>query len=194
MESVATWLAPAATMIAAMMTAANLGSRLTGYGFVVFTVGSICWVIIGLATDQQNLVLSNGFLTVVNLVGIWRWLGRQVRHEEGSRVAADRSARARVPTLFSAAAMVGAPLLADNEEKVGTVIDAMLTCKDQELAYLVISEGGVGGVGETLHVVSPADLSFAHGKVRSRLTMAQITALPEVPADRWPEAVPVAAS
>ena len=190
MDHVATWLAPAPTMIAAMMTAANVGSRITGYGFIIFTVGSICWVIIGLATDQQNIVLSNGFLTVVNIVGIWRWLGRQVRHEEGSRIAAARSARAPSPTLFSAATMIGAPLFANNGKKAGTVVDAMLTCEGQDLSYLVITDGGVGGVGETLRIVSPSDLSFVHNDVRSLLSTSQIMALPAVPSDRWPEAAP----
>ena len=45
MESIAGWVAPVATTIAALMTASNLGSRITGYGFIVFTVGyaSIGW-------------------------------------------------------------------------------------------------------------------------------------------------------
>jgi len=40
MESIATWVAPIATTIAALMTASNLGSRITGYGFIVFTTAS----------------------------------------------------------------------------------------------------------------------------------------------------------
>lgn len=32
----ASWLAPAATMIAAIMTASNAGTRMTGWGFVLF--------------------------------------------------------------------------------------------------------------------------------------------------------------
>ena len=81
MIETAGWLAPAATMIAAMMTAANLGARVTGWGFVVFTVGSIGWCAIALSTGQQNLLWTNGFLTLVNGVGIWRWLGRKARSE-----------------------------------------------------------------------------------------------------------------
>jgi hypothetical protein len=40
MNDIAAWIAPAATVIAAVMTAANLGARITDWGFVVFTVGS----------------------------------------------------------------------------------------------------------------------------------------------------------
>ena len=79
--------------MAAMMTAANLGARVTGWGFIVFTLGSICWSLVGLQSGQTNLVATNVFLTCVNLVGIWRWLGRQRGYEDGAR-AASRSSRA----------------------------------------------------------------------------------------------------
>ena len=46
----AEWVAHAATMVAAMMTAANVGARVTGWGFVVFTISSIAWSFIGKAT------------------------------------------------------------------------------------------------------------------------------------------------
>ena len=46
-RSIAGWVAPVATTIAALMTASNLGSRITGYGFIVFTIGSIAWLYAG---------------------------------------------------------------------------------------------------------------------------------------------------
>lgn len=192
-EEIAGWVAPAATMIAAMMTAANLGSRITGYGFIVFTIGSICWSIIGIASGQQNLLLSNGFLTVVNLVGIWRWLGRQAKYEDGSKAAAQRSAHAPVPTLFSAAGLVGAKLLDRDGDTIGSVVDGMLQCDSRDLAYLVVSIGGVGGVGETLRALDPALVSYGAEGVQSKLSAAELEHLPELAADNWPEALPVAA-
>lgn len=62
MPDVAAWIASAATMIAAMMTAANLGTKITGWGFVVFTVGSVAWAAVGLTTEQPSLAITNGFL------------------------------------------------------------------------------------------------------------------------------------
>jgi hypothetical protein len=59
MESIATWLAPIATTIAALMTASNLGTRITGWGFVVFTIGSLAWLALGIATGQSNLLWQN---------------------------------------------------------------------------------------------------------------------------------------
>lgn len=95
MEQAANWVAPIATTIAAIMVAANLGSRLTGYGFVVFSIGSIAWMAVGWFNDQMNLVWQNAVLLGVNLVGIWRWLGLRARYEKGAQVAAEQSAEGR---------------------------------------------------------------------------------------------------
>lgn len=189
MEEAAGWIGPAATMIAAMMTAANLGSRVTGWGFVVFVIGSISWSIVAIATGQNNLLWTNGFLTLVNLVGVWRWLGRQAKYDDGSAAAASRSAHARVPTLFSTSGLTGAKLLGRNGEPIGIIVDAMAKCVGGQIAYLVVSEGGVGGVGERLHVLDPRSLKFNHDRVESDMTAEELALLPETPADRWPEAV-----
>ena len=101
MEDAAGWIAPIATMIAAMMTAANLGPRVTGWGFVVFTVGSLAWSTVAIATGQANLLWTNGFLTLVNLVGIWRWLGREAKYDDGAKTARSESDAMRAaPALF----------------------------------------------------------------------------------------------
>src|SRR4051812_35651207 len=109
--TLAGWIAPAATMIAAMMTAANLGARVTGWGFVVFTVGAIAWIVTALATGQQNLLVANAFLLVVDVIGIWRWLGRQARYADGADAAAKDSIRDESPTLFALGSLEGRPLL-----------------------------------------------------------------------------------
>lgn len=189
MEEMAGWIAPAATMIAAMMTAANLGARVTGWGFVVFSVGSVAWTTVGLTSGQTNLVLSNAFLTVVNLVGIWRWLGRQATYDKGSSAAADASARHPVPSLYPAGGVIGAKLTGPGGEAVGTVVDAMLGCGDNAIAYVVVSTGGVGGVGETLHALTPAELVFGKDGVRTELGVDAIRRKPAVQANRWPEAL-----
>jgi hypothetical protein len=92
------WIAPAATMIAAIMTAANLGARVTGWGFAVFSVGALAWVIVGATTGQHNLLWSNAFLLLVDLIGVWRWLGRRARYDEAAEAASARSAASRAPT------------------------------------------------------------------------------------------------
>lgn len=193
MEQIAGYVAPAATMIAAMMTAANLGARVTGWGFVVFTLGSICWSIIGVTTGQQNLLLSNAFLTAVNLVGIYRWLGREAKHSDGSRRAAKRSERKPGPTLMSACTLLGAPVNDRSGDKLATVVDAMLSREGRDIVYLVASRGGVGGVGERLHPLDPCAVELDGDGVTTRLSGEEIDRLPVLEPDRWPAELPRAA-
>ena len=74
MEDIAKWVAPIATTVAALMTASNLGARITGWGFVVFTVGSLAWLTLGIVTEQPNLLWQNVILTLLNLFGIWLYI------------------------------------------------------------------------------------------------------------------------
>ncbi len=182
-------VAPAATMIAAMMTAANLSPRITGWGFVVFTVGSIGWCIIGMASGQQNLLLSNAFLTVVNAVGIWRWLGRQARYADGSRKATQRSEVEPGSPIMPISGLTGSDVLDCDGTKVATVVDAMVSCDRGELAYAVISVGGIGGVGETLHGLAPEAMTLAADGIRTPLSEAALRALPIIDVDHWPTRV-----
>jgi hypothetical protein len=89
------WVAPITGVSAAVMVAINLGTRFTGWGFVVFTVSSVAWVALGLAEGIQSIVIQNGVLFVINLVGIYRWLFVKYRYEKGA-AAAERSAAGRV--------------------------------------------------------------------------------------------------
>jgi hypothetical protein len=189
MEQAAGWIAPVATMIAAMMTAANLGARVTGWGFIIFTIGSVGWSIVGLTTGQQNLVLTNGFLTIVNLVGIWRWLGRQARYQDGGKAATERSAAARVPTLYPAGSLAGARLMGRGGEAIGVVVEAMLRCSDTGVAYVVVSEGGIGGVGERLHALDPSELHLSEQGVACALTADELEQRPVLEPGAWPAAL-----
>ncbi len=190
MQAIAGWVAPAATMIAAMMTAANVGARITGWGFVVFCVGSLAWLVVALATGQQNLLLTNAFLLIVNIVGVWRWLGRQARYEDGGRAAARRSARAPVPSLFSASALAGMQVTGSDGDALGTIVDAMLRCGRNDVAYVVISDGGSAGLAETLRAVPPDILTFAEGEVRADLDRLAFERIAAIAPDRWPEKLP----
>lgn len=191
MENSASWIASAATMIAAMMTAANIGTRVTGWGFVVFTIGSIAWAVVGFSTGQISLMITNGLLFAVNLFGVWRWLGRQATYESGSAVAAARSrAQRHVPTLFSGGGLIGASVEDCDGQAIGTVVDSMLTCETNELAYLVIAQGGIAGAGEILRALSPIHFNVSNDGVRCDLTSIQIEALPAMDNSAWPAKAP----
>ena len=175
-------------MIAAMMTAANLGARVTGWGFVVFTIGSICWSLVGFASGQTNLLATNAFLTLVNLVGIWRWLGRQRAYEDGGKSAQEASRRSAYPTLFTATGVAGLPVKAADGAQVGSVVEALVTCDNGEVSYIVVSSGGIGGVNETLRAVSRADVEFACDGFRLRCDAAWFERLPPLSDGAWPAA------
>lgn len=151
---IAGWVAPTATMIAAMMTAANLGSRVTGWGFVVFLIGAIAWSIVAIATGQQNLLWSNVFLGLVDIVGIWRWLGRKAKLDDGAEKALDASASANAPTLFPIGMIEGGAIKDGTGTPVAQCVGAMAERESGRLSYLVVQEGGVAGVGSR-HLAVP---------------------------------------
>jgi hypothetical protein len=194
MEHIAGWAATAFTIIAALMTAANLGARVTGWGFVLFTLGSVAWITADVLGQELmlSLLLAHCVLLFVNLFGVWRWLGRQKRYEDSREHASERSRWARVPTLFSAGSLIGATVRGVGEATRGTVVDAMLKCDDKRLAYVVTSEGGIGGAGETLRAVPPEHLRFEENDVVCDLSEGAWRKLPPIENDRWPEAAPPA--
>lgn len=190
MEELAAWVAPIATMIAAMMTAANLGPRVTGWGFVVFTIGSVAWVTIALSTHQSNLLLANSFLTFVNLIGIWRWLGRQARFQEGGKRAEKQSRRTHSPDLFPLSSLNGMPVAGSDVESLAHCIDAMADCKSGRISYVVVSEKSAVPMGERLHAVNWYDVVIKDGRLIVPISKAELESLPRVPADSWPTETP----
>lgn len=111
MSDIAGWIAPLATAFAAAITASNCGARVTGWRFVVFLVGFICWCMAAVTADQPNLFWATGFLSLVNGLGVWRWLGRQARYERDGQRASDRSARTASSTLVPLRSLVGGPVI-----------------------------------------------------------------------------------
>lgn len=171
MEQTISWVATAATIAAASITASNLGSRITGYGFIVFTFGSISWFAFGLMSGQPALVWTNAVLTFLNLFGVWRWLGRQTRIEEGGEAAARDSRHTPGEQLFALSLLTKAPLSAADGSELGRLVDAMAGCASGRLHYLVVSEGGVAGVGETLR-----RLPWEHCRVDGDRVIANVDA------------------
>lgn len=186
MESLATWVAPVATTIAALMTASNLGSRITGYGFIVFTVGSLAWLTLGITTGQANLLWQNIILTALNLFGIWRWLGRQARIEDGGTAAQEESADLPGETLFPASLLTKARVDGGDGKEIGTAVEAMLGCGTGRPSYVVVAEGGVAGVGETLRRVEWRAARIEGDRLVTTLSAAQFAAAPKLTKDQWP--------
>jgi PRC-barrel domain len=189
MNELAGWIAPAATMIAAMMTAANLGARVTGWGFVVFTLGAVAWSLVAITTHQSNLLWSNAFLGVVDVIGIWRWLGRKAKLDDGARHAQRSSTVRAAPSLFPVSLLDGAELRSANGSVLGRCLGGMAETRSGQLSYLVVREGGLADVsGRHLAVpwdwVECADGAFHLGRDRD---LARLSAIDPA---RWPARAP----
>ena len=185
MTDLVQWIATAATITAALMTASNLGARITGYGFAVFLFGSIAWLAAGILTGNPALAWTNVALSILNLFGIWRWLGRQAKVEEGGHEAAEASERSATPALFPVSMLTSATLRSGGEE-LGHCVDAMAGSDDGRLRYVVVSAGGMAGVGETLRRLDWANAHVDGDVVRTKLGEGEFEALEIVERDRWP--------
>lgn len=185
-ETAAGWIAPAATMIAAVMTAANLGARVTGWGFAVFSIGAVAWIVVAAGSGQQNLLASNAFLLVINVFGIWRWLGRRARYDEGAEKAVERSAQAAAPTLFALGTLEGRTVFGADRRAIAVVVDAMAACAGGQVAYLVVSAGGIGGIGEQLHALGWSELTIDDDGVHTRLDTDALAGRPTLRPNAWP--------
>lgn len=175
-------------MIAAMMTAANLGARVTGWGFVIFTAGSLAWSLVGFSTGQTNLLATNLFLTLVNFVGVWRWLGRQRAYEDGGKSAQVASRRSRYPNLFTATGISGMPVVDADGRAAGKAVEALVACETGHVSYVVVASVGLGGIAETLRAVAREHIRFACDKLQLVCDLNRFEALPALRKGDWPAA------
>jgi len=68
------WIAAIGTALAAGLIAADLGRRVTGWGFVLFCGVSITWIVAGLTSEAMPIAAMNAVLLVINLWGVWQYL------------------------------------------------------------------------------------------------------------------------
>jgi hypothetical protein len=186
---IAGWIAPAATMIAAMMTAANLGSRVTGWGFVIFLVGALAWCVVAATTGQSNLLWSNAFLGLVDIIGIWRWLGHKAKLDDGAQRAQQSSATRDAPTLFPVTMLEGTALKDGDAAVLARSVGGMAESDSGRLSYLVAREGGLGDMNGR-HVAVPwswlrcVDGSF---QLKAGCDLARLDAIDPA---HWPASAP----
>lgn len=68
------WIAAIGTMLAAGLIALDFGRRATGFGFVLFCVVSLTWIVSGLINDTMPIAAMNGILLLINGFGVWQFL------------------------------------------------------------------------------------------------------------------------
>ena len=152
-----------------------------------FTVGSLAWLALGIATGQSSLLWQNVVLTVLNLFGIWRWLGREAQIEDGGKTAARTRARATPgETLFP---VIAADPRRDRRPRRGQArhagrCDGRVPQRPHPLSRG--RHGGVGGVGERLHRLEWDKVAIEGDTARADLDGAALARLPELTKDDWP--------
>jgi len=68
------WTASTTGMIAAILVAANAGARISGSGFVIFSVSSLIWIAASVLSGNSPLAVQNVVLLAINLFGVYRYL------------------------------------------------------------------------------------------------------------------------
>ena len=74
-DDIASWSATATGISAAVLVSLNLGVRVTGWAFVIFTVSSVAWMLTAwIREDATALFIQNAVMFVINVIGIYRYL------------------------------------------------------------------------------------------------------------------------
>ena len=88
------WTGAIGAILAAALIAGNFGRRVTGWGFVLFSVVSVIWIVSGLtAKDGMPIAVQNGILLLINVYGVWQFLlsPRKKREIERAEELADEA-------------------------------------------------------------------------------------------------------
>jgi hypothetical protein len=121
-------------------------------------------------------------LTALNIFGMWRWLGRQAKVEKGAGSAAEASHDTPGESLFPVSVLTRGEVRGEGS-KVGNCVDAMAGASSGRLAYIVVTDGGVAGVGETLRRVDWEQITIDE---ETLVIGNDLAAYPKVERDQWP--------
>ena len=70
------WIAAISGMIAALLVAADLGKRDTGWGMVLFCGSALCWLTGAALAHDWALGTQNVVLLCIDVLGVYRYLIR----------------------------------------------------------------------------------------------------------------------
>jgi hypothetical protein len=70
---IAKWIGTVCGVTGATLIALNLG--VVGCGFALFLVSSLSWGAVGLVQREPSLIVLQSAFTIINVLGLWRWLG-----------------------------------------------------------------------------------------------------------------------
>jgi len=70
--SILKWVGAIWGIAGAILLAVNI--PISGWGWVLYLVSSVAWVIAGVLMKERSLVIQSVVFSLLNLVGIIRWL------------------------------------------------------------------------------------------------------------------------
>lgn len=59
-------------VLGAVLMSANISY--SGYAYLFWLVSSVAWILYGKAENNENIMLMNMVFTLLNLIGIYRWI------------------------------------------------------------------------------------------------------------------------
>ncbi len=71
--NLAKWSGTGAGISGAILIALNFG--VVAYGFAFFLVSSLIWLVAALVQREPSLAVLQATFTVINVIGLWRWVG-----------------------------------------------------------------------------------------------------------------------
>jgi hypothetical protein len=73
MMNLAKWFGTGAGISGAVLIALNFG--VVAYGFAFFLFSSLIWLVAALVQREPSLAVLQATFTVINVIGLWRWVG-----------------------------------------------------------------------------------------------------------------------
>ncbi|WP_018146532.1 hypothetical protein [Henriciella marina] len=82
MTDLLNWFASLTCIAAALLVSINAGRKVSGFGFVVFSVSSAAWVAAATIEGESPLAIQNIVLLGINLFGVYRYLWAPLRGKQ----------------------------------------------------------------------------------------------------------------
>lgn len=82
MPDLLNWFASLTCIAAALMVSANAGRKVSGFGFVVFSISSAAWIAAATMEGEPPLAVQNMVLLAINLFGVYRYLWQPIRSKQ----------------------------------------------------------------------------------------------------------------
>ena len=75
---------------------------------------------------------------------------------------------------------------------IGKTVDAMAGCHDGAIQFFVVSQGGIGGIGEQLHALGWGEAEIEGDAVRTRIDQDAFSRRPALNPSEWPDSAEAA--